>query len=162
VVIDINWVALATIASPVLAIVGLVLVLIQIRQVKDSELAANRAYVSARVELGESRTNPALFLVLKNHGRSPARAISIKFDNENDWHYVQHWQKFPFIESNKITKLLPQEEKKYFLGPMTKGSRLLNLKENTVNGTITYTDPTGTIFNEPIELTLKDLAYVAR
>ena len=157
-----GWSDVATIVSAILAIVGLSFVWYQIRQFTKAQRSESRAYVSAKAEPGISRGRTALYLVLKNHGKSPARDVHIEFDQTNDWHYVEHSDKFPFIGENRILVVWPDEEKKFFLGPMTKGSRLLQLKSATANGTLIYKDETGKEHKEPIALTLIDTKFAAR
>jgi hypothetical protein len=157
-----TWSDLATIVSAVLAIVALVFVWHQIRQVAKTQESGSRSYLSARLELGTSRERQALFLVLKNHGRSPAVDIHIEFDHANNWHYVEHWQKFPFVGDNRVLQLLPDEERKFFLGTMVKNSRLLALKTDEATGILFYSDALASERKEAIRLTLKDMVFVAR
>ncbi|NDC19369.1 MAG: hypothetical protein EBZ87_03775 [Microbacteriaceae bacterium] len=156
------WSDIATIVSAVLAIVALVFVWHQIRQVAKAQESGSRSYLSARLELGTSRERQALFLVLKNHGRTPAIDIHIEFDHANNWHYVEHWQKFPFVGDNRVLQLLPDEERKFFLGTMVKDSRLLALKTDEATGNLFYSDALASERKEAIRLTLKDMVFVAR
>jgi hypothetical protein len=157
-----TWSDIATIVSAVLAIVALVFVWHQIRQVAKAQESGSRAYLSTRLEIGTSRERQALFLVMKNHGRSPAVDIHIEFDHVNNWHYVEHWQKFPFIGGNRVLQLLPDEERKFFLGTMVRGSRLLALKTGEATGTLIYSDALESERKEVVRLTLKDMVFVAR
>ena len=157
-----TWGDIATIVSAVLAIVALLFVWHQIRQVAKAQESGSRSYLSARLELGTSRDRQALFLVLKNHGRSPAFDIHIEFDHANNWHYVEHWQRFPFVGDNRVIQLLPDEERKFFLGTMVRGSRLLALRTGEATGTLIYSDALASERKEAIRLTLKDMVFVAR
>lgn len=156
------WSEVATIVSGLLAIVALGFVWQQIRQVAKAERSGSRSYLSARLEPGTSRDRQALFLVITNHGRSPAVDIHIEFDHANNWHYVEHWQKFPFIGNNRVLQLLPGEDRKFFLGTMVKTSRLLALKTGEATGTLIYSDVIELSRREPIRLTLRDMVFVAR
>ena len=157
-----SWSDVATIVSAFLAVVAIVFVWWQVRQFRKAEESGARAYLSARLEIGKSRERPAMFLVLKNHGNSPAKDIHIKFNHVNNWHYVEHWQKFPFIGENRILQLLPNEERKYFLGTLVRGSRLVALKTGQATGTLIYSDPISSERREEITLTLRDMVFVAR
>jgi hypothetical protein len=156
------WSDLATIVSGVLAIVAIGFVWRQVSQFTKAEESGSRSYVSARLEIGKSRERPAMFLVLKNHGKSPATNICIEFEHVNNWHYVEHWQKFPFVGENKILQLLPDEERKFFLGTLVKGSRLIALKTDEAKGTLIYSDAFSSERREKITLTLRDMVFVAR
>jgi hypothetical protein len=157
-----SWSDVATIVSALLAVVAIAFVWWQVRQFRKAEESGSRAYLSARLELGKSRERPAMFLVLKNHGKSPAKDIHIRFEHVNNWHYVEHWQKFPFIGENRILQLLPDEERRYFLGTLVKGSRLIALKTGEAKGTIIYSDLISSERREEITLTLRDMVFVAR
>lgn len=157
-----SWSDVATIVSALLAVVAIAFVWWQVRQFRKAEESGARAYLSARLELGRSREKPAMFLVLKNHGKSPAKDIHIEFNHANNWHYVEHWQKFPFVGKNRILQLLPDEERKYFLGTLVKESRLVALKTGEANGTLIYSDSISSERREEITLTLRDMVFVAR
>ena len=157
-----SWSDVATIVSALLAVVAIAFVWWQVRQFRKAEESGARAYLSARLELGKSRERPAMFLVLKNHGNSPAKDIHIEFNHVNNWHYVEHWQKFPFVGENRILQLLPDEERKYFLGTLVRGSRLVSLKTGQATGTLIYSDPISSERREEITLTLRDMVFVAR
>jgi hypothetical protein len=156
------WSNVATIVSALLAVVAIAFVWWQVRQFRKAEESGARAYLSARLEIGKSRERPAMFLVLKNHGKSPALDVHIEFDHQNNWHYVEHWKKFPFIEGNRISQLLPGEERKYFLGTLVSGSRLIALKTEEATGTLIYSDSISDKRREQIKLTIRDMVFVAR
>ncbi|MFN4847809.1 MAG: hypothetical protein ACK5GF_03315 [Rhodoluna sp.] len=156
-----GWGSLAAIIGLLLSTVALALVFVQIRQFTRAERSTSRAYVSARVVTGETRGNPSLFLVLKNHGRSPAKDVFINFDHENNWHYVARPDRFPFAQGNKILQILPDEEIKFFLGQMLGESRLLQLRTGQATGTLVYSDQFASNRKEPVILTLLDRVFVA-
>lgn len=157
-----EWANIATLVSCGIALVAVVLGLIQIHKIAEAEKAASRSYVTVRLQKGTTRGQPSVFLLFSNHGRAAACNIKIRFEHQNNWHYVRNPELYPFTTEAGINWLYPGEERKYFLGQMKSGSRLLALKNSEVKGTLIYSDEIRQNREEPISITLADLVFVAK
>jgi hypothetical protein len=152
----------STIVASVVAIIGVIIGLYQIRQFSKSEKSANQAYISVKYVTGLARQKPAVFLVIRNHGNSSATNVRISFDNGAKWHFVANPQKFPFLQPSGIAEILPGSKLKYFVGTLANNSPLHALKTDSVMATLQYLDKSVGKSESRISLTLQDEAYLAR
>ena len=86
-----------------------------LRQLELNQVAELKPYLSVTVINGVVRNQPAILLVLKNHGRTPALRVKLDFEPGRVWHFVKP-SNFPFSQEKGLSMLAPGEAKTYFLG----------------------------------------------
>lgn len=125
--------AAANSATAITALVALLFASRQIALNKAIHLAETRPYVVPELKFGINRQgNESVYLVVTNHGHTPALNVHLRFMTDEPWHMLQN-PSFPFTPSEPgIPVIAPSQSISYFLGRKTSTAKFLRTFDSSI------------------------------
>lgn len=130
---------LLTAVGVAVAAIGLSLTFLQLMANARESFADRRPYVIVSLKL-EKKTglDDSVYIEILNSGETPARDITLAFEEGKAFHYVKQ-PNYPFLkEYGGLEILAPGETNRYFLGRLSKTSDLNILKTDEIEVYVTY------------------------
>lgn len=132
-----------------------------VQEARAATLAETRPYVWVRYEESENDAGAkGVRLCLQNSGRTPALDVTLSLDASASWRDPSVRTDFSFLPENGGVRLVaPGARLRYFVGPWVKGAPLVKVADSRASAgcTIRYRTLDGRLFEERVELSLRDL-----
>ena len=126
-----------TIVTTVLGTIAAIYAAVQWKDARRTHYAERRPYVLPEYEIRDRPGGPGVYIVLTNHGLTPAANVTLRFDG-GSWHNTRG-VKHPFLEEHGgISVVGPSQSKAYFVGRYETTSHLLELRDKDLHATIQY------------------------
>ena len=151
-----------TIIGVSIAVITLFVVLFQVRQASKFEQRRKRPYVSVRYAFDElANGRRCIVLVFSNYGATPASRVRLGFPEGVIWNHVRKDADLPFIRSEGISVLYPNQTIKYLVAVSETKNPLDHLFNKSFSAQISYNERRSK-FTDTVVLGLEDYAYSVR
>jgi hypothetical protein len=151
-----------TIVGVPVAVIGIVAAVLQLWQSNKFEQRRKRPYVSVRYAFDElANGRRCIVLIFQNYGVTPAKQVRLAFPEGDIWNHVRSNSDLPFLRSEGITTLYPNQVIKYLVADCDKKNPLEHLLTTHLEAQLSYSDGSK-LYSETVLLGLEDYAYSVR